>query len=188
MGILFQHLDIARDDHVRWAKSVGIVRGGGRPLGGQLIFTDRRVGFRPAQYERFFGATSWSIPLAMIDFLDIVPPESVPANLRSLFRIHLKDGNDHLFNFNGKRKALGVLGEMTGLTVKLDSPQELFASSVPLLSRQEVTIPVLTLGFLAGAIATGYWVAWVFVAIGAMTSLGYLRNRLMRRRVLRRHV
>jgi hypothetical protein len=188
MGIVFQHVYLERDEHIRWSKSVGIARSGGRPLGGQLIFTDRRVAFRPAQWERLFQATQWSAPLAKVDFLDIVPSETLPANMRSLFRIHLKDGTDQFFNFNGKKKALRVLGETTNLRIKLDSPLELLVSSAPVRSRSEIVIPIITAGFLAAAIATADWIAWVLVAVGTLSSAGYLRNRVLRRRARRRQV
>jgi len=180
MGFLFQSLHLEESEVVRWSKTVGNVQGGGRPVGGLLVFTDRRVAFRPTQYERLLNAKAWSIPLAKVVLLDVVPAQSLPANSRSLLRIHLKDETDQFFNLNGKKKAITKLGELTGLRAS-DSPQAPIAETYQSRPRTELIVPILTFAFLVAALVSEDWIAWVLVGIRTLMSLSFVRIRFIRR-------
>lgn len=153
MCIFLQRLDLNNGEYVCWAKVVGNVHLGGRPVGGQLLCTNRRIAFRPIQYERLLRAQGSSIPAEDVDFVDLVPPQTLPANLRSLLRVHLANGEDLLFSFNGIHRALSKIAEVTALRVSFEEDSPQVSKEYPVRSGMEVVIPLLTLGFLFAAIS-----------------------------------
>jgi hypothetical protein len=173
-----RRLGLAADEHVKWSKWVGNMQNG-RLAGGHLLVTDQRLVFKPMPWERLLGASGVSVSLDEIRAVTLAPPETIPANLRSVLRVHLRSGSDKLFECHGVHRAAENLAKTTGHSLAVDHRLPP-ANLDPLSSKRrglEAAAPVFTLLLLALAIETNDVITWVAVAVGLLWCAGFLRIR-----------
>jgi hypothetical protein len=135
--------------------------------------------FQPLQFERLLGARGWSFPIRQLEFVDVVPPQTIPANVRSLLRLHLRNGPDELCAFNGLRKAIERLKQFTEIRVLEAGHEPIERGSYAVRSGIEKVVPLITVFVLIVTLVfqPEYWLGWMIVGVGELLSGGFWRVR-----------
>jgi hypothetical protein len=152
----------------------------GRLVGGRLFVTNLRIVFKPLLWERLLRGSDAMFLLDDVVAVSIAPPETIPANLRSVLRIQLRSGDDKLFECNGLHKLAEGLSYAIGRDLMVEERLPRACLDSPSKGRRglEVFMPIMSAGLVVAAVYTSSVIAWAVAAVGLLWCGALLRLRL----------